>query len=226
MRVVIAEDEVLMRQGLRRLLETTGIEVTAEAGDVEGLLAAVDRTRPDAVVTDIKMPPTLTDEGIRAAITIRAQHPGTAILVLSHYVDSGYAMRLMATHEESMGYLLKERVSDLAILVDALHRLVDGESVVDPTIVSRLMHRTHGQAVDRLSTREREILALMAEGYSNRRIGERLFLSPRTVEAHVGHIFTKLDLAGGGAEDRRVLAVLAHLRSLRTEVIPPSPDPG
>jgi DNA-binding NarL/FixJ family response regulator len=226
MRVVIAEDEALMRQGLRRLLETTGIEVAADAGDMEGLLAAVDRTRPDAVVTDIKMPPTLTDEGIRAAITIRERHPGTAVLVLSHYVDSGYAMRLMDTHEESMGYLLKERVSDLAILVDALHRLVDGESVVDPTIVSRLMHRTTDPTLGRLTEREREILALMAEGYSNRRIGERLFLSPRTVEAHIGHIFTKLDLAADSAGSRRVLAVLAHLRSLRTEGLPPAPDVG
>lgn len=211
MRVIVADDETLLRQGLAALLTTTDIDVVATVGDGAALTQAVGRLHPDAVLVDIKMPPTHTDEGIRAALDIRRNHPDTGVLVLSHYLDSRYAMRLMQSREGSVGYLLKERVSDLAVLVEALHRITEGESVVDPTIVARLINRPHSP-IQRLSEREREILALMAEGHSNPRIGERLFLSPRTVEAHIGHIFTKLDLAPSDDYHRRVLAVLAYLR--------------
>jgi DNA-binding NarL/FixJ family response regulator len=220
-RVIVADDEALLRQGLAALLATTDIDVVATVGDAQALTRAVDTLHPDAVLVDIKMPPTHTDEGIRAALDIRRHHPGTAVLVLSHYLDSRYAMRLMETREGSVGYLLKERVSDLAVLVEALHRITDGESVVDPTIVARLINRRSHSPIQRLSDREREILALMAEGHSNARIGQRLFLSPRTVEAHIGHIFHKLDLATSDDYHRRVLAVLAYLRGA-----PPSRESG
>ncbi|QGN58064.1 response regulator transcription factor [Nostocoides sp. HKS02] len=220
MRVIVADDEALLRQGLTALLATTDIDVVATVGDGRSLTRAVDTLHPDAVLVDIKMPPTHTDEGIRAALDIRRRHPDTGVLVLSHYLDSRYAMRLIETREGSVGYLLKERVSDLAVLVEALHRIADGESVVDPTIVARLINRRPRSPIQRLSEREREILALMAEGQSNARIGARLFLSPRTVEAHIGHIFGKLDLAPSDDYHRRVLAVLAYLRG----VTPPVQD--
>jgi DNA-binding NarL/FixJ family response regulator len=211
-RVIIADDEALLRQGLAALLATTDVDVVATVGDAQSLTDAVETLNPDAVLVDIKMPPTHTDEGIRAALDIRREHPDTAVLVLSHYLESRYAMRLMESREGSVGYLLKERVSDLAVLVEALHRITDGESVIDPTIVARLMNRHPQSPLQRLSEREREILGLMAEGHSNTRIGQRLFLSPRTVEAHIGHIFTKLDLTASDDYHRRVLAVLAYLR--------------
>jgi DNA-binding NarL/FixJ family response regulator len=220
MRVIVADDEALLRQGLAALLATTDIEVVATVGDALALTGAVESLHPDAVLVDIKMPPTHTDEGVRAALDIRWRHPDTGVLVLSHYLDSPYAMRLIETREGSVGYLLKERVSDLAVLVEALHRITDGESVVDPTIVARLINRRSDSPVQRLSEREREILGLMAEGHSNTRIGQRLFLSPRTVEAHIGHIFGKLDLTPSDDYHRRVLAVLAYLRGGAT---PPGP---
>lgn len=213
MRLVIADDEVLLRQGLTRLLETTDVEVIASVGDASALKTAVAEYEPDAVIVDIKMPPTHTDEGITAALDIRARHPNVAVLVLSHYLDSRYALRLLEHQEGSVGYLLKERVSDLAVLVDALRRVTEGECVVDPTIVARLMsRRTKSSPVELLSERERQVLSLMAQGHSNAGICEQLVLSPRTVEAHIGHIFAKLNLTESADYHRRVRAVLMYLR--------------
>ncbi|MGI8692123.1 MAG: response regulator transcription factor [Geodermatophilaceae bacterium] len=214
MRVVIADDEVLLQQGLSRLLSEIGVEVTATAGDSPTLMRAVAVELPDVAIIDIKMPPTHTDEGLAAALAIREQYPSVAVLVLSHFLDSRYATKLIENHPRSVGYLLKERVSDIVVLLDALQRVAAGECVIDPTIVSRLLHRprTPGR-LDRLTDREREVLALMAEGHSNQGISERLTLSPRTVERHIGHIFGKLDLAESDASHRRVLAVLALLRT-------------
>jgi DNA-binding NarL/FixJ family response regulator len=213
MRLVIADDEVLLRQGLTRLLETTDVEVIASVGDASALKTAVSEYEPDAVIVDIKMPPTHTDEGITAALDIRARHPDVAVLVLSHYLDSRYALRLLEHQEGSVGYLLKERVSDLAVLIDALRRVTEGECVVDPTIVARLMsRRTKSSPVELLSERERQVLSLMAQGHSNAGICEQLVLSPRTVEAHIGHIFAKLNLTDSADYHRRVRAVLMYLR--------------
>lgn len=213
MRLVIADDEVLLRQGLTRLLETTDVEVIASVGDASALTTAVAEDEPDAVIVDIKMPPTHTDEGITAALDIRARHPNVAVLVLSHYLDSRYALRLLEHQEGSVGYLLKERVSDLAVLVDALRRVTEGECVVDPTIVARLMsRRAKSSPVEVLSERERQVLSLMAQGHSNAGICDQLVLSPRTVEAHIGHIFAKLNLTDSADYHRRVRAVLMYLR--------------
>jgi DNA-binding NarL/FixJ family response regulator len=214
MRVVIADDEVLLREGLERLLTEAGFEVVGKVGTADELRRKVELTRPDVAIVDIKMPPTHTDEGLVAAEAIRDSHPETAVLVLSHYLASRYALRLIEQHPGGVGYLLKERVSDLAVLTDALARLHEGESVVDPTIVSRLVNRARpASRLDELTKREREVLALIAEGRSNKGICERLFLSPKTVEAHVKHIFMKLGIEGSGDDHRRVLAVLAFLRS-------------
>jgi DNA-binding NarL/FixJ family response regulator len=213
-RVVIADDEVLLREGLERLLTEAGFEVVGKVGTADELRRKVELTRPDVAIVDIKMPPTHTDEGLVAAEAIRDSHPETAVLVLSHYLASRYALRLIEQHPGGVGYLLKERVSDLAVLTDALARLHEGESVVDPTIVSRLVNRARpASRLDELTKREREVLALIAEGRSNKGICERLFLSPKTVEAHVKHIFMKLGIEGSGDDHRRVLAVLAFLRS-------------
>jgi DNA-binding NarL/FixJ family response regulator len=214
MRVVIADDEVLLREGLERLLTEAGVRVVAKVGDAGELLRKVRLTLPDVAIVDIKMPPNHSDEGIQAAHEIRSAHPHTAVLVLSHYLDSRYAMRLMEQHPGGVGYLLKERVSDLALLTDALARLHEGESVIDPTIVSRLVHGSRQpNDLDELTERERDVLALIAEGRSNRGICDQLYLSPKTVEAHVKHIFQKLDIAESPDDHRRVLAVLAYLRS-------------
>jgi DNA-binding NarL/FixJ family response regulator len=213
-RVVIADDEVLLREGLERLLTEAGFDVVGKVGTAEELQRKVELARPDVAIVDIKMPPTHTDEGLVAANEIRESHPEIGVLVLSHYLESRYAMRLVEQHPGGVGYLLKERVSDLAVLTDALGRLRDGECVVDPTIVARLINRQRaGQAIDQLTKREREVLALMAEGRSNRGICDRLFLSPKTVEAHVKHIFMKLGVDESADDHRRVLAVLAFLRS-------------
>jgi serine/threonine-protein kinase len=214
MRVVIADDEVLLREGLDRLLTEAGFEVVGKVGTADELRRKVELTRPDVAIVDIKMPPTHTDEGLVAAEAIRDSHPETAVLVLSHYLASRYALRLIEQHPGGVGYLLKERVSDLAVLTDALARLHEDESVVDPTIVSRLVNRARpASRLDELTKREREVLALIAEGRSNKGICERLFLSPKTVEVHVKHIFMKLGIEGSGDDHRRVLAVLAFLRS-------------
>jgi len=214
MRVVIAEDAALMRAGLIRLLEDRGHQVPAAVADGDALLAAVAEHRPDVAVVDIRMPPTHTDEGLVAAQTIRAQHPQVGVLVLSQYVEPSYAMRLLQEQPERVGYLLKERVFDIATVVDALRRIVDGETVIDPTIVSRLVGRRRRQdPLADLSERERGVLGLIAEGMSNRAIAARLVITERTVEAHVTQIFHKLHLPESADQHRRVLAVLAFLRA-------------
>jgi DNA-binding NarL/FixJ family response regulator len=215
MRIVIADDELLLREGLERLLTEAGHNVVGKVGTADELLRKVRLTTPDVAIVDIKMPPTHTDEGIAAARQIRSTHPETAVLVLSHYLDSRYALRLMQQHPGGVGYLLKERVSDVALLTDALARLHEGESVIDPTIVSRLVHRTpEASPLDELTEREREVLALIAEGRSNKGICDQLYLSPKTVEAHVKHVLQKLDIGESPGDHRRVLAVLAYLRGI------------
>jgi DNA-binding NarL/FixJ family response regulator len=210
---VIADDEVLLREGLERLRTEAGLDVVGKVGTADELRRKVDLARPDVAIVDIKMPPTHTDEGLVAAQEIRQSHPEVGVLVLSHYLESRYAMRLIEQHPGGVGYLLKERVSDLAVLTDALGRLRDGECVIDPTIVSRLVNRRHSASrLDELTEREREVLALIAEGRSNKAICSRLFLSPKTVEAHVRHVFTKLGIDVSPDDHRRVLAVLAFLR--------------
>jgi len=214
MRVVVADDLMLTREGITRLLTDAGVDVVAEAGDAASLLRAVRMTQPDAAVVDIRMPPTHTDEGLVAAQQIHAEHPDIGVLILSQYVEPHYAMRLIEEHPERVGYLLKERVFDVANLIDALRRLADGETVVDPTIVARLFARKRrADPLDKLTEREREVLALLAEGLSNRAIATRLFVTERTVEAHVKQVFLKLGLNTDPDSHRRVLAVLAYLRS-------------
>jgi DNA-binding NarL/FixJ family response regulator len=213
-RVVVADDVMLTREGIVRLLKDAGVDVVGEAEDAAGLLRHVRLTRPDAAIVDIRMPPTHTDEGLVAAQQIRTEHPDVGVLVLSQYVEPSYAMRLFEEHPERAGYLLKERVFDIAILIDALRRIVDGETVVDPTIVSRLVGRRRREdPLAELTNREREVLGLVAEGLSNRAIAGRLFVTERTVEAHVKQIFMKLGLTTNPESHRRVLAVLAYLRS-------------
>jgi DNA-binding NarL/FixJ family response regulator len=214
MRVVVADDVLLTRQGIIRLLRDAGVDVVAEAEDAEGLVRQVSLTRPDVAVVDIRMPPTHTDEGLIAAQTIRAEHPRVGVLVLSQYVEPSYALRLIQQQPERVGYLLKERVFDIATVVDALRRIMDGETVIDPTIVSRLVGRRRRQdPLAGLSEREREVLGLIAEGMSNRAIAARLYVTERTVEAHTTQIFHKLRLPESADQHRRVLAVLAFLRA-------------
>lgn len=214
MRVLVADDEALLRQGLVQLLAKAGFEVAGEARDAEELLRLVDARLPDLVLTDIKMPPGHTDEGIIAAKEIRARHPEIGVLVLSHYLESRYAMQLLEAFPERTGYLLKDRVSDIAVLADALRRIAEGECVVDPTIVARLVaRRENAGPLAQITEREREVLALMAEGHANRAIAKRLFLSPKTVEGHVGQIFLKLGIDEEPSAHRRVVAVLAFLRA-------------
>jgi serine/threonine-protein kinase len=213
MRVVIADDETLLREGLARLLTDAGLDVVGTAGTADELTRRVELTRPDVAIVDIKMPPTHTDEGLVAAQEIRSAHPDVGVLVLSHYVASRYAMRLLEDHPDRCGYLLKDRVSDVAVLLDALRRIDEGECVLDPTIVSRLIGRTRdGSPLAELTEREREVLALMAEGHSNEGICKQLFLSPKTVETHMRHILSKLGIGETSDYNRRVLAVLAYLR--------------
>jgi DNA-binding NarL/FixJ family response regulator len=212
-RVVIADDELLLREGLARLLAEAGIDVAGTVGSAAELARKVELTRPDVAVVDIRMPPTHTDEGIVAAQEIRDAHPTVGVLVLSHYVESRYAMRLLEEHPERSGYLLKERVSDVAVLTDALQRIHEGECVVDPTLVARLLGKSREQSpLDELTERELEVLQLMAEGHSNDGICKKLFLSHKTVETHVRHILLKLGIGEKPDYHRRVLAVLAYLR--------------
>jgi DNA-binding NarL/FixJ family response regulator len=205
---------MLVREGVARLLGDAGFDVAATAADADELLDAVERLNPDAVIVDIKMPPTHTDEGLVVAEAIRRSHPRIGVLVLSQYLDARWATLLLERHPERVGYLLKERVSDIAVLADALRRLNEGECVIDPTIVSRLVkRRAHAARLDELTDREREVLALIAEGHSNRGICAKLYLSPKTVETHIHQIFLKLGLEESAEYHRRVLAVLAHLRA-------------
>jgi DNA-binding NarL/FixJ family response regulator len=214
MRVVVADDVMLTREGIVRLLQDAGIEVVAEAEEAEGLLRHVRLARPDVAIVDIRMPPTHSDEGLVAAQSIRAEHPEVGVLVLSQYVEPSYAIRLIEDHPERVGYLLKERVFDIATVVDALRRIVDGETVIDQTIVSRLVGRRRREdPVSKLTEREREVLGLVAEGMSNRAIAGRLYVTERTIEAHITQIFQKLHLPESPDQHRRVLAVLAFLRS-------------
>jgi DNA-binding NarL/FixJ family response regulator len=213
-RVVVAEDTMLTREGIVRLLDEAGVDVVAQAEDAATLIRHVRIERPDVAIIDIRMPPTHSDEGIVAAQQIRAEHPDTGVLVLSQYVEPSYALRLLEEHPERIGYLLKERVFDVAVLVDALRRIADEETVVDPTIVARLVGRRRREdPLAELTERERQVLSLVAEGLSNRAIAARLFITERTVEAHVKQIFLKLDLDPKADSHRRVLAVLAYLRA-------------
>jgi DNA-binding NarL/FixJ family response regulator len=214
MRVVIADDAMLMREGTARLLEDAGFEIVGAVDDADKLMRTVALEHPAVAIVDIKMPPTFTDEGLVAAEKIRSTYPDVGVLVLSQYLESRYALRLLEQHPEAVGYLLKERVSDIAVLADALRRIHEGESVLDPTIVARLVNRPrHAGPLDELTPREREVLGLIAEGRSNSGIAQFLVLSPKTVEAHVGRIFSKLGLDETPDRHRRVLAVLAFLRA-------------
>jgi DNA-binding NarL/FixJ family response regulator len=213
MRIALADDSMLTREGIAHLLTGAGHQVVGQAADASRLLALVETLLPDAVIVDIRMPPTHTDEGLVAAQRIRADHPTVGVLVLSQYVEPSYAMRLIQDHPDGVGYLLKERVFDVANLIDALQRIADGETVVDPTIVSRLFgRRRKADPLDELSQRATEVLGLVAEGLSNRAIADRLHITERTVEAHITKAFAQLGLAEDPRSHRRVLAVLAYLR--------------
>jgi DNA-binding NarL/FixJ family response regulator/class 3 adenylate cyclase len=214
LRVVIADDSTLLREGLARLLEDAGIEVVGQARDADELLLKVRSYHPDVAIVDIRMPPTQTDEGIRAAREIRARHPATGVLVLSQHVAHTYAVELLGESAEGLGYLLKDRVADVGEFTAAVRRVAEGGSALDPLVVAELVGRNRGDnPLARLSAREREVLELMAEGRSNHAIGQRLFISPRAVEKHVTSIFTKLRLPAAPEDHRRVLAVLRFLGS-------------
>jgi DNA-binding NarL/FixJ family response regulator len=213
-RVVIAEDSVLLREGIARLLEESGFEVVGQAGDGVDLLRKVGAHKPDVAVVDVRMPPTHTDEGLRAAHRIRAEYPGTAVLVLSQYVEEAYALELLSESTEGTGYLLKDRIADIATFTDAVRRVAGGGSALDPEVVALLLgRRRRKDPLAVLTPREREVLALMAEGRSNSAMAAALFVSERAVEKHVTSIFSKLDLTPAAEDHRRVLAVLAFLRS-------------
>jgi DNA-binding NarL/FixJ family response regulator len=212
-RVALADDSALFRRGLATLLAASGVEVTAAVASGSELLVAVAADLPDAVVLDLRMPPSFTDEGLVAAEQLRARFPALGILVLSTYAEVSYAARLLSTGPRHVGYLLKDRVEDSDALLDALRRIVAGESVVDPDIVSRLLGRSRtATAVDSLTVREQEVLRAMAEGRSNAAIGKELFLSAKTVETHIAAVFAKLGLPPSSDDNRRVLAVLTYLR--------------
>jgi DNA-binding NarL/FixJ family response regulator len=213
-RVVVADDSVLLREGLCRLLEESGFEVAGQAGDAEDLLRKVGAHKPDVAVVDVRMPPTHTDEGLRAAHRIRDEHPATAVLVLSQYVEEAYALDLLSQSTERTGYLLKDRVSDVDAFTDAVRRVANGGSALDPEVVALLLGRRRREdPLDALTAREREVLGLMAEGRSNNAIAEALVVTERAVEKHVTSIFSKLDLPPTVEDHRRVLAVLAFMRS-------------
>jgi DNA-binding NarL/FixJ family response regulator len=214
-RVVIADDSVLLREGVSRLLAEAGFEVVGQAADADELLREVEDKTPDVAIVDIRMPPTHTDEGLQAARALRARHPSLGVLVLSQYVRPSYAFELLEDDARGVGYLLKDRVSDLDELADAVRRVGEGGSVLDPSVVSQLVGRRRQghDPVDDLSDREREVLALMAEGRTNRAIAERLFITERTVEKHVKSILQKLGIPASAEDHRRVLAVLAFLGS-------------
>jgi serine/threonine-protein kinase len=211
---VIADDAMITREGIARLLSGVGVEIVGQADEASSLIRQVAVTKPDVAIVDIKMPPSHTDEGITAAQRIRTEFPAAGVLVLSSYIEPTYAIRLLEEHPQKTGYLLKERIFDVAILVDALRRIAEGETVIDPTIVSRLVSRRRlHDPLDTLTTREREVLELVAEGRSNDAIARALFVTNKTIEVHVGHIFAKLGIDTGPDSNRRVLAVLAFLRT-------------
>jgi serine/threonine-protein kinase len=213
-RVIVAEDVMLTREGIVRLLEEAGVSVVGQASDGDAVLELVAAERPDAVLLDIRMPPGYSDEGLVAAGQIRAAFPGTGVVVLSQYLEPAWALELIERNPEGVAYLLKERVADAAVLVDALRRVAEGETVVDPTIVARLLgRRRRNDPLASLTAREREVLGLVAEGMSNRAIAARLVVTDRTVETHMTSIFGKLGLDETPDQHRRVLAVLALLRA-------------
>jgi DNA-binding NarL/FixJ family response regulator len=213
MRVMIADDAVLFREGVARVLTEAGFDVVAQVGDAVSLLQRVRHDPPDAVVVDIRMPPTHTTEGLDAAENLRERHPAVGVLVLSAHVEPHYALQLIESGAQGAGYLLKERVADLDELTDAVRRVAAGGLVIDPAVVAQLVRRQRTRSpLDDLTEREREVLEVMAEGRSNQAIGQRLYLSPKTVEAYVRSVFTKLGLHQGADDNRRVLAVLTYLR--------------
>ena len=212
-RVVIADDSVLLRDGLARLLEESGFDVVGRASTAEELQDLVASAPPDLCVVDVRMPPTFTDEGVRAAIAIRADHPEVAVLVLSHHVEERYASELLAGNTDGVGYLLKDRVVDVADFVDAVRRVLAGGSAIDAEVVAQILRRSRrDQELDRLTPRERDVLAAMAEGFSNRAIAEHLVISEGAVEKHISSIFAKLGLDPDDGAHRRVLAVLTYLQ--------------
>lgn len=214
LRILVAEDSVLLREGLVRLLQEGGCEVVAQAGDAEDLLRKTRAHKPDVAVIDVRMPPDNTDDGIRAALRIRAEQPATGVLVLSQYIEEQYALELIGDGAEGVGYLLKERVTDLDVFLDAVRAIAQGRSVIDPLVVSRLLGRRRAQdPLEILSPRERDVLGLMAEGRSNHAIAERLVVSERAIEKHVTSILSKLRLPPAEEDHRRVLAVLTFLRA-------------
>ncbi|MFD8544005.1 response regulator [Streptomyces sp. NPDC059649] len=208
---MIAEDSVLLRIGLVKVVEMAGFEVAAEAGDAEELLAAVAEHRPDLAVVDVRMPPGFTDEGVRAALSIRQRWPATAVLMLSQYVEERYAADLLASNTSGVGYLLKQRVADVEEFLEALRRVADGGTALDPQVVAQLLVRRSSDPLERLTAREREVLALMAEGRSNAGIAAGLVVSESAVAKHINNILAKLDLPKADADHRRVLAVLRFL---------------
>ncbi|MFR9800558.1 response regulator [Streptomyces sp. MS06] len=211
MRAVIAEDSLLLRIGVVKVLEAAGFEVCAEVADAEGLLAAVEEHRPNIAVVDVRMPPGFTDEGVRAALVIRRQYPPTAVLLLSQYVEERYAADLLAANTSGVGYLLKQRVADIEEFTEAARRVAAGGTALDPQVVAQLLVRRHSDPLDRLTPREREVLELMAGGRSNSGIAAELVVSESAVAKHINSIFTKLDLPKADADHRRVLAVLRFL---------------
>src|SRR5947208_8657618 len=214
MRAVIAEDSVLLREGITRLLTEAGIDVVGQAGDADDLLRKTRAHKPDVVITDIKMPPGQSDEGLRAAQVIRSELPDIGVLVLSQYVEEGYAMELLGENAEGVGYLLKDRIADVDRFLDAVRRVAEGGSALDPEVVSHMLGRCRrDDPLAELTPREREVLELMAEGRSNHAIAEQLVVTERAVEEHVTSIFGKLGLTATSDDHRRVLAVLAYVRS-------------
>jgi DNA-binding NarL/FixJ family response regulator len=209
-RVVVVEDNPILAEGIRLLLTEAGFEVASIVTDADAFITAVEEHRPDVTVVDVRLPPTFTDEGLRAAIAVRRSWPGQPVLVFSQYVEEVYAAELLAAGSEGVGYLLKDRVSRVEEFLDALRRVAAGGTVLDPEVVSQLMVR-RSSPLERLTPREREVLALMAEGLGNAEIADRLVVTEAAVHKHVGNVFAKLDLAPGDSGHRRVLAVLAHL---------------
>ena len=214
MRVVVADDSVLLREGIARLLEEQGFEVVAQAGDADELIRKVAAHKPDVALVDIRMPPTNTDDGLRAAREIGRHHPDTAVVVLSQFVDEDYAIEVLDGAAKGVGYLLKDRVVDVEPFADAVRRVAEGGSALEPEVLSQVVARARsGNPLEQLSPREREVLELMAEGRTNRAIADRLVITERAVEKHVSRIFDKLDLSPAPDDHRRVLAVLSFLRS-------------